>query len=124
MPQHEADDVDTVQTFVAWGSVVGLGFLLIPWVAVVAGATDEPARDVLRSALFLVAITLPFAVGLLSRWVLKDLRKRRWLWLVCFAGVPVPSFFLHGLGVYLTAVALVYLWAFFATRSTSGEAVV
>lgn len=123
MPRRKAD-LDVVQTFVSWGSIAGLALLLIPWVAAMAGVAGEPARDVVRSTLFLVAITLPFALGFLSRWVLKDLRKRRWLWLVCFAGVPVPSFFLHGLGVYLTVVALVYLWAFFATRSTSGEAVV
>lgn len=112
---------EAVQTFVSWGSGIGLALLLIPWIAVIAGATDEPARDVLRSAMLLVAITLPFTIGFISRWVPKDSRKRRWLWLACFAAIPVPSFFLHGLGVFLLAAALVYLWAFFATRSTDNE---
>lgn len=109
--------LDDVRTFVFWGSVIGVGLMTLPWIAVLGGSSDKPATAVLRSVLFLVGITLPVALGLLSRWVPKDPRTRRWLWLLCFAGV-----FLHGLGVYLTAIALVYLWAFFATRSTGGEA--
>lgn len=120
MPQHNVD-VAGVQTFVFWGSIIGLALLLIPLGAVIGGASHEPAGEVLRSALWLACISWPFALGLLSRWYPKDLRKRRWLWLLCFAGVPVPSIFLHGFGIYLTATALVYLWAFFATRSAVGN---
>jgi hypothetical protein len=110
--EHIAD----VQTFVLAGSFVGLAFVTIPLVITVSRFTDESAGRNLRSALFLVAIGWPFMLGLITRWWPKDIRRRRWVWLLCFIGVPVPAYYVMSLGFFLVPTALVYPWAFWMTR--------
>ncbi|MGC4192833.1 MAG: hypothetical protein QM589_16940 [Thermomicrobiales bacterium] len=115
------DDGTDVRTFVLAGSVIGLAFVMIPLVIFASRLTDESAGQNLRSALFLVAIGWPFALGFVTRWWPRDLQYKRFAWLLCFLGVPVPAYFLLGFGIFLIAVALVYPWAFWMTRTSFNQ---
>ncbi|MGI8404826.1 MAG: hypothetical protein ACR2OE_08720 [Thermomicrobiales bacterium] len=104
-------DLGDYSLFIGWASAVGI-FL----VAVVAIAGN--ASDPLRGLLIFFGFGLPFLVAIASVIIPFNATYRRWTWLVCALGALIPSYFFiwNGMGFFLFAIVLTYLWAFWSTR--------
>lgn len=116
MMTQRADETHDVETVVTFISVLGLVFMLMLAGVGASGASHWSVGETVRTALVLVAIGWPFALGLLTRWWPQTLARKRWCWLLCLLGIPVPAILLLGYGLFLVAMMLVYPWAFWMTR--------
>ena len=100
--------IGDVRPFVLWASLLGLGMVAI------AASPSVASGDGVRAAAVAVLLGWPFVLGLLA----LPGRGRRWLLLLAALGavaVAIPTVF-SGLGWWLGATALVYLWAWWALR--------
>jgi len=109
-------DVHDVQAVVTLESGIGLALVMIPLAVFARRFANEAAEWRFRSALFLAALGWPCALGFVTRWWPHDVSKKRWLWLFCVFGIPLPLIFLHGLSILIAGVMLVYPWAFWMMR--------
>ncbi len=110
MPQIQRD-IGDYSLFIGWASAVGI-FLVA--VVAIAGNASDPWR-----ALFIFfGFGLPFLVAMASIVTPFRASYRRWTWFICAVGALVPSYFFiwNGMGFFLFAILLTYLWGFWSTR--------